>query len=127
MLRASLPIIRGEAVSAQIAICVRSSSRETHGEPSGLVAPMRSMSGSFQCPGRATGSSASEYSPQCSMIDESEPHEHWMSSQLRQRLHPAAIIWSKGLADSLPPRYAGHEHEYTIGRESARSALPKAA
>jgi hypothetical protein len=38
------------------------------------------------------------------MIPESEPHEHWMSAQLRHRLHPSAAIVAKGFFVSSSPR-----------------------
>ena len=54
MLRASLPMMSGEAVRLQMAICVRSSSSVRHGVCVPLLfEPMSSMSGSFQWPGPA--------------------------------------------------------------------------
>lgn len=49
-LRMSLPMMSGEAEIAQIAICVLSSSSETHGAPALVSPPMSSMSMSCQWP-----------------------------------------------------------------------------
>ncbi len=43
------------------------------------------------------------------------------------RLQPSEIMDAKGLVFSSEPRYAGHEHEYTMSRPEACSAAPIAA
>ena len=54
--------------------------------------------------------SASEKLPQWSMMLATEDHLLLMSSQLRQRLQPAAIMASHSLVLSSLPRYAGQLH-----------------
>jgi hypothetical protein len=63
-------MMSGDAMTAQMAICVRSSSSVMH------ELPMSSMSASCQCPGPAKGASDGPYCPQWSMIECRLPQSH---------------------------------------------------